>query len=94
MAKKTDFTKNTKNTFDVMRTIATSNTADTQDTNDTKNKKEEYRFNARFTPDQWKYLQEKKWTTRRSITAILQELVIEDMERHPEIVKTIDELNG
>lgn len=91
MARKTDFTKNTKNTIDVMRTIATSNTADTKDTRDTKN---EYRFNTRFTSEQWKYLQEKKWTTRRSITAILQELVTEDMERHPEIVKTIDELNG
>jgi len=94
MAKKTDFTKNTKKDFDVTRAIATSNTLDTKDTKDTENTKEEFRFSARFTPDQWKYLQELKWTTRKSITAILQDYVLEDMKKHPEILKNIDELNG
>lgn len=89
--KKTDFTTKKKNTVDVTRAIATSNTRSTKDAEDIK---EEFRFSARFTPDQWKYLQEKKWTSRKSITAILQEYVEADMKKHPEIIKTIDELNG
>lgn len=91
MPKKTDFTAKKKNAVDVTRVIATSNTVDTKDTEDIK---EEFRFSARFTPAQWKYLQELKWTSRKSITAILQDYVEADMKKHPEIIKTIDELNG
>lgn len=92
--KKTDFTTKKKNAVDVTRAIATSNTRSTKDTKGAKDTKEEFRFSARFTPDQWKYLQEKKWISRKSITAILQEYVEADMKKHPEIIKTIDELNG
>lgn len=92
--KKTDFTTKKKNTVDVTRAIATSNARSTKDTKDAEGTKEEFRFSARFTPNQWKYLQEKKWTSRKSITAILQEYVEADMKKHPEIIKTIDELNG
>lgn len=94
MPKKTDFTTKKKNAVDVTRVIATSNTRDTKDAKDAEDTKDEYRFSARFTPDQWKYLQELKWTSRKSITAILQNYVNEDMKKHPEIIKTIDELNG
>lgn len=51
------------------------------------------RFTARFTHDEWAYLQEKHWQTRTSITDIIRDLVKKDMEDHPEIVKDIDELN-
>ena len=91
MTKKTDFTKNKKQTVDVTRAIATSNARDIKDATDTK---EEYRFSARFTPAQWKYIQELKWTSRKSVTAILQDYVEADMKKHPEIVAKIDELNG
>lgn len=94
MARKTDFTKKDKNTIDVARVIATSNTRNVNDTKDATDEKEEYRFSARFTPTQWKYLTEKKWTTRKSITQILQDYVEEDIKKHPEIIKGIDELNG
>ena len=89
MTKKKDFT--TRETVDTVRTIATNDTPETKDTKDTA--KAEYRYNARFTMKEWAYLTEKKWRTRQSITAILQNLIDEDMEKHPEIVETIDELN-
>ena len=52
------------------------------------------RFTARFTSQEWKYLQEKHWQTRTSVTDIIRDLVKADMKKHPEIVKEIDELNG
>lgn len=97
MAKKTDFTKKDKEGVDVLRAIATSNTrntTNTSNTNDAKEQKSEYRYNAKFTPLEWKFLQEKKWTTRRNIAQILEDYVQEDMKKHPEIVASIDELNG
>ena len=78
----------------------TTNTNDTQSikgrpaTTDTEAKADDYRFNARFTALQGKYIQEKAWQTRKSITATLQNIIEEDMEKHPDIVKAIDELNG
>lgn len=90
--------KNTNYTADLMDAITTSDTSNTNDIKDTKNisgtDRTEYRFSARFTPQEWHYLEELKWQTRRSITAILQDYVEEDMKKHPEIMKTIDELNG
>ena len=97
MARKTDFTKKDKEGIDVTRTIATSktrNTSNTADTLDTSDTKKEYRFNAKFTPEEWKFLQEKKWLSRCTITQLLQDYVREDMKKHPEIFKGIDELNG
>ena len=97
MTRKTDFTKKDKEGIDVTRTIATSktrNTSNTTDTTDTTDTKTEYRFNAKFTPEEWKFLQEKKWLTRSTITQVLQDYVREDMKAHPEIVASIDELNG
>lgn len=100
MAKRTDFTKTqkekkeTKTAVDLLRNVATSNTRDTKGIEDTTDTKDEFRFSARFTPTQWKFLQEKKWTTRKSITAILQDYVEEDIKKNPEILGQIDELNG
>lgn len=85
MAKKrTDYTAQD---IDVISAIATKDAPDTTDT------KEEYRFSARFTPDQWAFITEKKWRTRSSITKILQDYVVEDMKKHPEIMDGVDELN-
>lgn len=78
----------------------TPNTRDTKDAPDIIGVRDEFRFSARFTPTQWKFLQEKKWQLStqqhqmKSITAILQDYVEEDMKKHPEIMKTFDELNG
>ncbi len=88
---KKDFTVKKDGTIDPIRARATKGASDTKDTKDAK---EEKRFPARFTPAQWAYLQELKWQTRRSITEILQAYVEEDMKTHPEIIASIDELNG
>ena len=96
MANKKDFTKNVP--VDLMTATVAADTKGVQsasDTNNTTDTKEElFRFSARFTADQWRFLQEKKWNTRKSITAILQDYVDEDIKKHPEIVAKIDELNG
>lgn len=103
MPKKPDFTANKTTTtpaVDPLRAKATKGTTNTPDTKATKDAKEEYRFNARFTPEQWHFLEEKKWQEsaknhkQTSITAILQNYVEADMKKHPEILKTIDELNS
>lgn len=94
MASKKDFLKKDKKPVDVMRIIATTDTSRTKDAKDTTDTKDEYRFNARFTAQQWKFMQEKKWITRKTMTQLLQDYVNEDMEKHPEIVAGIDELNG
>ena len=52
------------------------------------------RFTARFNDTEWKYLQEKHWTDRISVTDIIRQYVQEDMKKNPEILKKIDELNG
>jgi len=90
---KTDYTKNKRDTIDPVRAEVTKDTKSTIDIKDINDTRDEFRFSARFTPSQWAFLQEMKWKTRRSITAILQDYVTEDMEKHPEILKTIDELN-
>ena len=98
--KKTDFAARQKGVIDPMRAKATSDTRDTKDaknisdtpdTSDTE--RTEYRFSARFTPEQWAYLRELKWQTRRTLTAILQDYVDADMKKHPEIIAKIDDLN-
>ena len=99
----TDFAaaKNTARTVDPLRAKATQNTSDTKGAKGTPDTdRTEYRFNARFTPEQWHFLEEKKWQEsaknhkQTSITAILQQYVEADMKKHPEILKSIDELNS
>ena len=86
---------NTKRTKNTKNTESAKNTKGRPTTTESTPQPDDYRFNARFTALQGKYLQEKAFVTRtRSITAVLQKIVEEDMQRHPEIVKTIDELNG
>lgn len=92
MAQK-DFTRKQVDTLRAAVTKDTQNTNDTSDTKSVSDTKEEFRFSARFTPAQWAFLQETKWRTRRSITAILQDYVEADMKKNPEIMNSIDELN-
>lgn len=103
MAKKTaDFTS--KEELDAFKeAISTENTNNTKNTIATKGRpatteteasKDDYRFNARFTAFQGKYIQERAWQMRKSITATLQFIIEEDMKQHPEIVEAIDDLNG
>lgn len=84
-------TSNTKNTDNTKNTKSTKGRPATTDT---ETQGDDYRFNARFTAFQGKYIQERAWHMRKSITATLQFIIEEDMKQHPEIVKAIDELNG
>lgn len=53
----------------------------------------QYRFNARMDGLLGKYLNQKAWLNHASVTATLEQIVREDMERHPEILESLDELN-
>lgn len=90
---KKNFANDDDNKYSVIGAKTVNNTDSTNNVKDTKEQKEEYRFSAYFTGAQGRYLQEKKWRERKSITAILQELVAEDMNKHPEILDGMDELN-
>lgn len=104
---KTDFTakettfnsfigsKNTENATNTNNTENTTNTKRHYNRLDPrKDAPEEYRFTARMPGLYGLYLNEKAWRTRSSITAVLQELVKADMEKHPEILEALDELNA
>lgn len=53
----------------------------------------EYRFTARMPGEYGRFLNELAYQRRSTITAELQRLVAEEMERHPEILDSLDELN-
>jgi len=53
----------------------------------------EYRFTARMPGEYGRFLNELAYQRRSTITAELQRLVKEEMERHPEILASLDELN-
>ena len=84
-------------------TINTSNTETTTNTENTKRqynrldpRKEapkEYRFTARMPGEYGRFLNELAYQRRSTITAELQRLVAEEMDRHPEILASLDELN-
>lgn len=89
--------ENTTNTSD------TTNTKNTENTESTKRKynrldprkpaPEEYRFTARMPGEYGRFLNELAYQRRSTITAELTRLVAEEMERHPEILASLDELN-
>lgn len=98
MAKK-DFTQATKEQY-FLDTTNTENTTNTTDTKRPYNRLDvkkpapaEYRFTARMPGEYGRYLNEKAYRERSTITAVLQELVRADMEKHPEIMEGLDELN-
>lgn len=53
----------------------------------------EYRFTARMPGEYGRFLNELAYQRRSTITAELQRLVKEEMEKHPEILASLDELN-
>ena len=52
-----------------------------------------YRFSAKFPGICKDYLQEMAWRKRTTITDYVAQLVLDDMEKHPEWTETIDVLN-
>ena len=106
--KQVDFTAADKNKYSgIIGGIDTENTNDTETTTNTKNTKrqynrldprneapKEYRFTARMPGEYGRFLNELAYQRRSTITAELQRLVKEEMDRHPEILASLDELNG
>ena len=107
MAKaKKDFTAADKSKYSgIIGGIDTTNTSDTTNTETTTNTRQynrldprneapkEYRFTARMPGEYGRFLNELAYQRRSTITAELQRLVAEEMERHPEIMASLDELN-
>lgn len=108
MAKaKKDFTAADKSKYSgIIGGIDTTNTSDTENTETTTNTRQynrldprkeapkEYRFTARMPGEYGRFLNELAYQRRSTITAELQRLVAEEMERHPEILAALDELNS
>lgn len=108
MAKK-DFTTADRNKYSgIIGGIDTTDTSDTINTTSTENIKstrpytrldprkeppKEYRFTARMPGEYGRFLNELAYKRRSTITAELQRLVKEEMDRHPEILASLDELN-
>lgn len=56
--------------------------------------KKYYRFNAKLPIEYKDYLQEMAWRKRSTVTAILQDLVRQDMEKHPEVIANLNTSNA
>lgn len=54
---------------------------------------EEYRFTVRMPGEYGRFMNELAYQRRSTITAEFQRLVAEEMERRPEIMDSLDELN-
>ena len=54
----------------------------------------EYRYTARMPGELGRFLNELAYQRRSTITAEITRLVREEMERHPEILASLDELNN
>ena len=107
MAKaKKDFTAADKSKYSgIIGGIDTTDTTNTENTETTTNTRhynrldprneapKEYRFTARMPGEYGRFLNELAYQRRSTITAELQRLVAEEMERHPEIMASLDELN-
>ena len=106
MAKaKKDFTAADKSKYSAIGAASTTDTTDTKNTETTTNTRQynrldpreeapkEYRFTARMPGEYGRFLNELAYQRRSTITAELQRLVAEEMERHPEIMASLDELN-
>ena len=103
--KDTKDTKNTKATRNTKKTTNTKTTTKTTTTTTTKARHynrldpreeapEEYRFTARMPGEYGRFLNELAYQRRSTITAELQRLVQEEMEKRPEILASLDELNN
>lgn len=102
---KTDFTAADKVKYSAIGAASAQDTSDTKNTENTTNTRKynrldprneapkEYRFTARMPGEYGRFLNELAYQRRSTITAELQRLVAEEMERHPEIMASLDELN-
>lgn len=82
-----------ENTTDTTNTETTTNTRHYNRLDPRKEAPAEYRFTARMPGEYGRFLNELAYQRRSTITAELQRLVAEEMERHPEILASLDELN-
>ena len=101
MAKKKDFTAADRSKYSGIiggiDTTSTENTTNTRHYNRLDPREEapkEYRFTARMPGEYGRFLNELAYQRRSTITAELQRLVKEEMERHPELLASLDELNN
>lgn len=103
---KQDFTRADRNLYSGIIQAASEDTTSTSDTSTTEKTTrhynrldprneapKEYRFTARMPGEYGRFLNELAYQRRSTITAELQRLVKEEMERHPEILASLDELN-
>ena len=103
MAKKKDFTAADKSKYSgIIGGIDTENTTNTTNTKNTRQYNrldprdeapKEYRFTARMPGEYGRFLNELAYQRRSTITAELQRLVKQEMDKHPEILASLDELN-
>lgn len=101
--KKKDFTQADRSKYaGIVGALDTTGTKNTQTTTNTreynrldprKEAPKEYRFTARMPGEYGRFLNELAYQRRSTITAELQRLVAEEMEKHPEIMASLDELN-
>ena len=87
-------TADTMNTTDISNTETTTSTRHYNRLDPRKEAPKEYRFTARMPGEYGRFLNELAYQRRSTITAELQRLVAEEMERHPEILASLDELNN
>lgn len=87
-------TIDTKNTTNIESTENITNTRPYNRLDPRKAAPKEYRFTARMPGEYGRFLNELAYQRRSTITAELQRLVKEEMDRHPEILASLDELNG
>ena len=84
-------TKNTKNTKTTESTTKTTRQYNRLDPRE--EAPEEYRFTVRMPGEYGRFMNELAYQRRSTITAEFQRLVAEEIEKHPEILESLDELN-
>ena len=89
--KKTGNTKNTMKTKTIANTTKTTRQYNRLDPRE--EAPEEYRFTVRMPGDYGRFMNELAYQRRSTITAEFQRLVAEEIEKHPEILESLDELN-
>lgn len=93
-AKNTTSTKNTRNTTKTKTAINTTKITRQYNRLDPRDEPpEEYRFTVRMPGDYGRFMNELAYQRRSTITAEFQRLVAEEIEKHPEILESLDELN-
>lgn len=90
---KTKKTTNAKNAVNTTNTTRTKTTRAYKRLDPREEAPEEYRFTVRMPGDYGRFMNELAYQRRSTITAEFQRLVAEEIEKHPEILESLDELN-